>query len=59
MADKKKIRVQSKKQKLSENKHIIVDIVDIVKRIDNDDETNKVLKKTLINLKILEKDIAN
>jgi hypothetical protein len=56
---KKKIQVQPKKQKLSENKHVIVDIVDIVKRIDNENETDKVLEKTLINLRKLEKDIAN
>jgi len=41
------------------NIEVIWKIIDVIDSIDNSLETNKVLEKTLINLRKLQKDIAN
>jgi hypothetical protein len=56
----KKLKVQPiKPHKLEKKTEVIIDIMEIVDKINNANETNKVLEKTLINLRKLEKDIAN
>ena len=55
----KKLKVQPiKPRKLEKKTEVIIDIMEIVDKINNTNETNKVLEKTLINLRKLEKDIA-
>jgi hypothetical protein len=56
----KKLVVQpTPSRKLAKKTEVIIDIMEIVEKINNANETNKVLEKTLINLRKLEKDIAN
>ena len=54
---KKKVPVVIKKEKIPSP--LIKEIESYVNNIDNELETNKILEKTLINLRKLEKDIAN
>jgi len=45
--------------KLAPKTNAIIEIINIVEEIANENETNKVLEKTLITLRKLQKDIAN
>ena len=45
--------------KLAPKTNSIIEIINIVDEIDNENETNKVLEKTLITLRKLQQDIAN
>ena len=45
--------------KLAPKTNAIIEIINIVDEIDNENETNKVLEKTLITLRKLQQDIAN
>ena len=45
--------------KLAPKTNSIIEIINIVDEIANENETNKVLEKTLITLRKLQKDIAN